>query len=387
MHVLVAYLFTVVVLSGILFAFGGDILDAYWDVRDSWVALEEHSERRVDTRIAGPADVSRQERPMLQVTFRNAGDVAVARFSDWDALVELPQNSTSSLAYLVYTTSTSPTANQWTVRGIYFSAASSTPEVVDPEILNPGEEMVVWANPRPAPDPNTYSRLTLSTPNSAIAKVIVLKPTTLYVVDEPDRMVYRYLGDGTLLGSHALDAQNGNAKGVSTDDVRLWVADSVDDQAYAHLADFATTTGWALDPANEDATGATTDGTNVWVVDGVDDKAYKYMLAGASVSSFSLTAANDDPAGITTDGTYLWVADQTDDRVYKYTLVGGHDSDFALTGGNADPTGLTTDGSSIWVVDGVDDRVYKYSMTGVRLADFALAAANADPQGVTVTPR
>ena len=87
----------------------------------------------------------------------------VARFSDWAVLFKVQKSP--ALAYLTYTTSTSPGSNQWSVKGIYLYATSSMPEVMDPGVFNPGEEMVVLANPSPLVLDGTHDRVTCVTPD------------------------------------------------------------------------------------------------------------------------------------------------------------------------------------------------------------------------------
>ncbi len=86
-----------------------------------------------------------------------------ARVSDWDVLFKVQKSP--ALAYLTYTTSTSPGSSQWSVKGIYLYAASSMPEVMGPGVFNPGEEMAVLANPSSLALDGTPDRITFVTPD------------------------------------------------------------------------------------------------------------------------------------------------------------------------------------------------------------------------------
>ena len=387
MGIAVAYLVTGLLLFSTLLTFGRDTMVTFEDNNNSWVGLEARSERKAETRITGPSGLSVQSAPRVQITIANRGDVSLAQFSDWDVIVETQRSAGLGITYLTHTASTTPAKNQWAVQGIYRNAASSTPETVEPGVLNPGEEMVVLANPAPAFGADTYGRAVLTTPNGAAVKVVLFKPTVLYVLDQTDLLVYRYRDSGTFLGTSALDGQNASSTGITTHDFNFWVTDIQDDVAYKYSHSFSLVTSWAHDPLNHDATGMTTDGSNIWLVDSQDLKVYKYDMSGTLVSEFPLTAANANPTGIGSGGANLWVVDSDDDKAYKYDLSGAFVSSFILAAANSDPTGISSDGTNIWVVDAVDVKIYEYDMSGAFISDFSLTGANGDPQGLTVIPR
>lgn len=371
----------------ITFTLIGSTLVHFGDLFVAWTALETRSEQRAATKIAGPSDLSMQAVPMIKLTLTNEGNVPVGPFAVWDVIVETRISSTLGVSYLTYTTSSSPASNEWAVLGIYLNAASSTPEIADPGMLDPGEQMVVLANPSPALGGNTYGRATFVTPNGATASVTVFKRRLLHVLDKADLTVYQYKDDGTLFATSSLDSLNADAMGITTDDLNFWTTDAVDELVYKYDSDLSTSTTWSQAAANTDGVGLTTNATSTWVVDAVDDQVYRYNATGTLASQFGLAASSTDPQGITADGTNIWVVDEGDNEVYKYDINGASVSSFALTAANSDPTGITTDGTLIWVVDAVDDKVYAYSMSGTLSTEFSLAAANADPQGLTVSPR
>ena len=371
----------------ITFTLIGDTLVQFGDLFESWTALEARSERRAATRIAGTSDLSMQAVPMIKLTLTNEGDISLGPFADWDVIFETQLSSALGVSYLTYTSSTSPGQNQWTVLGIYLNAASSTPEIADPGILDPNEQMVVLANPSPAHGGNTFGRATFVTPNGAAISVTVFKRRLLHVLDTADLTVYQYQDDGTLFATSSLDSLNADAMGITTDDLNFWTTDAVDDRVYKYDSDLSTSTTWSQDAANADGVGLTSYATSTWTVDAVDDQVYRYDATGTLVSQFALAVGNTDPQGITSDGTNIWVVDELDDQAYKYDMDGASVSSFSLTAANRDPTGMTTDGTLIWVVDAVDGKVYAYSMNGTFITEFSLGAANADPHGLTVSPR
>ena len=73
-----------------------------------------------------------------------------------------------NVAWLPYTAG-SPNDLQWTVSGIYMDADTLTPEVFEPGILNPDEEMVIQAKISPSVAMTTTNLITIDTPNGISA--------------------------------------------------------------------------------------------------------------------------------------------------------------------------------------------------------------------------
>ena len=58
------------------------------------------------------------------------------------------------------------------MKGIYRDASTLLEEVLDPGVLNPGEELILQVTPDPAVVADTYDRIIIGTPNGALAQVI-----------------------------------------------------------------------------------------------------------------------------------------------------------------------------------------------------------------------
>ncbi|MCH8310524.1 MAG: hypothetical protein IIB17_08525 [Chloroflexi bacterium] len=86
--------------------------------------------------------------------------------------MEVDEDPGIEITYLTYVTSTPLAGNEWTVQGLYLDASTLIPEITDPGVFNPGEEMVVLANPFPVVTKNTYHRMRFTTPNGYSASVI-----------------------------------------------------------------------------------------------------------------------------------------------------------------------------------------------------------------------
>ena len=88
----------------------------------------------------------------VDISIRNSGQIALRDFPDWDVHIRYYASSSNqalNIAWLPYTASSSPPTGQWTVEGLYINASSSDPEVFDPNLLNPEEEMVLRINITP----------------------------------------------------------------------------------------------------------------------------------------------------------------------------------------------------------------------------------------------
>ena len=103
----------------------------------------------------------------IDISIRNTGQTALTDFSWWDVLIQYydtANNKNLNAAWLTNAT-TSPVSGQWAVEGIYLDAANAIAEVYEPNVLNPGEEMIIRANISPAIPTQTDNQVTIATPN------------------------------------------------------------------------------------------------------------------------------------------------------------------------------------------------------------------------------
>lgn len=104
------------------------------------------------------------------ITVRNNGELSLADFASWDVIVRYYSDNTScSSEWLPYTSSNPPENNKWTVDGIYFGSSAET---IEPNILNPGENMNVLMRLDPAVAVGTTNWATISTPNGVATQAI-----------------------------------------------------------------------------------------------------------------------------------------------------------------------------------------------------------------------
>ncbi len=146
-------------------------LDARWDLSEAVHSLLDRSHDGIDTKIV-PANPSTIGVVPLQVTLRNEGRTGLGQFSKWDLVLHVQERSGLRATYFTYTRDPSPGPNQWTVKGTYLDAETLTPQIVDPRLLNPGEEMIVLINPDPPLGACAYAKAIFATPNGVLAEAL-----------------------------------------------------------------------------------------------------------------------------------------------------------------------------------------------------------------------
>jgi len=132
-------------------------------ISDSWKQMEDQAQEMRQTEIVGVSSSVPGEYggSRVEITIRNEGGVSLSDFNRWDVIIQYEGDNVEWLPY-----DTSP---GWTVGGIFFSGS---PEVFEPNILNPGEEMVLILNLDPPVGEGTTNRVTISTPSGTAAEVI-----------------------------------------------------------------------------------------------------------------------------------------------------------------------------------------------------------------------
>jgi hypothetical protein len=96
----------------------------------------------------------------VELTVRNDGQTNLSEFTKWDVIV---QYQTGEFSYLTYSPVYPANYGQWTVKGIY--VADGSPEIFDPGILDPGEQMVLSITLDRNLNPGQSCEITVSTPN------------------------------------------------------------------------------------------------------------------------------------------------------------------------------------------------------------------------------
>lgn len=109
----------------------------------------------------------------IDMALRNSGGVKQAGFSSWDVIVQYYDDASQYYVKWFPYSSETPGDNEWTVNGIYLDAASATPEVFEPGILNPGEDMVIRTKLAPAYKKWATKSLSVATASGVSASACV----------------------------------------------------------------------------------------------------------------------------------------------------------------------------------------------------------------------
>ena len=98
----------------------------------------------------------------LEVILENSGQTKLASFSKWDFIVHYQDgDGTNYTKWLPYADGASGD-NEWQKAGIFLNGQ---PELFEPEIVNPEEELVILAKLNPLPGDGTIGDIIISTPN------------------------------------------------------------------------------------------------------------------------------------------------------------------------------------------------------------------------------
>jgi hypothetical protein len=133
-------------------------------VSKSWREMQERLEERTRTDLSPIAAQTINAGATVELTLRNDGDTKLADFDQWDVILQYGSGSGNAEWYPYGSGS-----DEWDVGGIYLDASQSTPEAFDPDILNPGEEMVIWV--WVSPPVGTHQAI-VATPNGITASTV-----------------------------------------------------------------------------------------------------------------------------------------------------------------------------------------------------------------------
>lgn len=138
-------------------------------VGTSWREMESSAGERARTELSLLDTSSEEQGAVLEVTLENEGSTRLSGFPGWDVVIQYyDSDGDYHIQWLPYSAS-EPGANQWTVSGI-FMEAPKTPEIFEPGILNPGEEVVIRARVSP-PVEEQETMMVVSTPNGVVTSI------------------------------------------------------------------------------------------------------------------------------------------------------------------------------------------------------------------------
>lgn len=170
---------TVIVVVALILTAGLNIFHTSLDTQEalmtSWQEMEERTDDRVHTTLTPISATVQNNGALVALTLRNDGRTSLVDFDEWDIILQYySSGNIYNTDWYPYTSGTLG-SNQWTTAGIYTDAASGIPELFEPGILNPDEELVLQLNIAPGIAVSTTNRLALSTKNGITASTIITR--------------------------------------------------------------------------------------------------------------------------------------------------------------------------------------------------------------------
>jgi hypothetical protein len=152
----------------------------------------------------------------LRARVRNNGLDKIAAYDRWDIIVRYEDAYGASYAtWLPYAAGT-PGNNEWTVADIWLNGPN---EFYDPGILNPQEELVIYAPLDPAPAAGTEAEVTVIAPNGVYDTLSFTVPAAGMFVPHAETFAIDGTGYYYLLGGVAAD---GPAVTETTGTINRW---------------------------------------------------------------------------------------------------------------------------------------------------------------------
>ena len=135
-------------------------LSAQATISESSRLMEEREGERLRTNLTTVSAVTSEDGSSVQLTLKNIGMTKLMDMTKWDVILKYEDGGTGQVTWYPY----GVLPNQWNHR-IYQDAPSQTPEVLEPGILNPGEELLITVNVSPPVASNSTNLASVTTPN------------------------------------------------------------------------------------------------------------------------------------------------------------------------------------------------------------------------------
>jgi hypothetical protein len=141
-------------------------LSAQATISEAAGAMQERLGERARTDLAPMSATTTPGGDYVAVTLRNAGSTRLADFNQWDVILQYTDGAGG------YHVTWYPYSSKWT-KTIYMDASAGIVEVVEPGILNLGEEIVVLVGVSPyVVGTGTTNLATISAPNGVCASSV-----------------------------------------------------------------------------------------------------------------------------------------------------------------------------------------------------------------------
>jgi len=142
------------------------ILSSQDAVSESWREMQERVKERARTDLSPVEAQTTSGGAYVEVTLTNDGDTRLADFDQWDVILQYTGDDGLHIEWYPYVEpgDFGLWQDEWT--------HNILSDVFDPDILNPGEKMVVRISPDPPVSEDTTNRATVATPNGITASTV-----------------------------------------------------------------------------------------------------------------------------------------------------------------------------------------------------------------------
>jgi len=170
-NVLVALVIIFLVLFAVL-----TLADTAFSTQDMLTMSRAETESRLQEQSRTAitlVDVKTHAGTYVEITLRNTGSIKLADFEQWDVIVQYFDDVIPAgyhINWLPYTTTL--TANQWMLQGVYADAALGVPEKYEPNVFDPSEEVIFVLQLSPPIGAGTYAQIIITTPNGISTSTI-----------------------------------------------------------------------------------------------------------------------------------------------------------------------------------------------------------------------
>lgn len=107
---------------------------------------------------------------IVDVTVENTGSSSYADWDKWDVSVQYT-TTTGNVSIQRLSHATTLAAGKWAVNGIYLDAVTTAEEGVEPDVLNPAEQMVMRLQMSPAAGSGTTGMVVITTQDGLSARI------------------------------------------------------------------------------------------------------------------------------------------------------------------------------------------------------------------------
>jgi len=160
--------FVIAVILGASMLLANAALSSVGNLAIGWDRMMDRKEDITRTKLTLLSVDPNASSTIIEVSIRNSGQTSLGNFDKWDVMIRYYATSNDTdlnLEWMSYVATSTPATLQWTVEGIYSDAATRVKETYEPNLLNPGEEMILRANVTPAIPGGTNNAISIGTPN------------------------------------------------------------------------------------------------------------------------------------------------------------------------------------------------------------------------------